>query len=100
MKTNNKIYIAGKITGDPTAQSKFLRYEYFYYKQDYRTINPMRICRKNWSWLHCMIKCIYALAGCQKVAFMPDWTYSRGARIEMATAIILGKQIELAKQLN
>lgn len=100
IKAKSKLYIAGKITGDPAALSKFLRYEHFYYKQDYDVQNPMSLCRQRWSWLRCMCKCIYTLAQCQKVCFMPDWTDSRGARIEMATAIILRKQIEMAKQLN
>lgn len=96
---NNRLYITGKMAGDPSALSKFMRYEFFYCKQNYDVHNRMLICRQGWSWLHCMVACVWRMSKCQKVAFMPDWVESRAARMDMIVAVVLGKQIEMAEEL-
>lgn len=99
---NTTVYIAGKISDEPSylaAYDKFHRYEHYYSVQDFEVTNPMKICRANWSWWRCMAKCLAALSKCRLVAFMPDWLQSRGARIEMIAALILGKSIVFAKEI-
>lgn len=96
-----KIYIAGKVSGEPylTSLAKFNKYEHFYKKQNIVVENPMLFCNPSWSWLRCMMKCIWRLAKCQKVHFIADWTQSRGARVEMVAALVLGKKIKLTPVL-
>lgn len=90
-----RIYIAGKVTGDSGARSKFMNYEKIYSKKGYDVKNPMSLCCQSWSWMRCMAKCLLTMSKCQVVAFIPDWRDSHGARIEMIAALMMGKTIEL-----
>ena len=86
-----KVYIAGKITGDPDYKDKFhigqLAMEY----EGHTVLNPadlpegmnpadyMRIC--------------FAMIDCADfVAFLPDWMYSKGAALEYKYCEYIGKQ--------
>ena len=61
----------------------------------YRTIyNPMDLCAARWSWLRCMIVCIYYLiTRCDTVYMMYGWEDSRGATIEHKVAKRFKKKI-------
>ncbi|MBP3762920.1 MAG: DUF4406 domain-containing protein [Bacteroidales bacterium] len=93
---NERIYLAGKITGDPDYRVKFragvihllrLGWEY----ND--IVNPVKACPEGWGWWRCMARCLRLLAGCGWVAMLPDWNESRGARIEHRVAQLLRKNI-------
>ena len=86
-----KIYIAGKITGDPDYKVKFQEAAKVYEKQGFIVLNPaelpegmrpadyMRIC--------------FAMMDCADiVAFLPDYSQSRGARLEFDWCQYTGKQ--------
>ncbi len=95
--SNNRIYIAGKITGDPDYRRKFrkavkLVTTLLEWDAD-DVVNPVERCRQDWPWWRCMALCLKLVAGCGWVAMLPDWKQSRGARIEHLWAKILGKKI-------
>lgn len=92
-----KVYIAGKITGDPNYYAKFhaaqdqlqLEYGWNYWS----IVNPVEMVPQGWPWWRQMVRCLRLVAGCKVVAMLPDWTQSRGARIEHEWAEFLGKEI-------
>lgn len=113
---NNKIYISGKITGDPNYALKFeaaavtvsrsnffdrhgsadmsVRHGYF----GFRPVDPcdftlIGIPLRNYTWSVCIMVCLWHLAGCSYVYMLRDWKDSRGARIEHRVAKILHKEI-------
>ena len=90
-----KVFISGKISGlnYHVAYGKFSNAERTLQQMGYATVNPMKICKKNWSWLRCMIKCLWAIFFCKKVYQLPDWKDSKGARIEYRWAKLLRKRI-------
>lgn len=101
---SKKIYIAGKITGDPGYEAKFRRAEDYlmvWLEWDYWDIvNPVEQCDNRWPWWRCMARCLRLVAGCGWVAMLPDWRESRGARIEHKWARILCKKIIYINILN
>lgn len=101
---NEKIYIAGKITGDPNYYAKFHAAEDYlmvWLDWDYWDIvNPVEWCDNEWPWWRCMVRCLRLVAGCGWVAMLPDWRESRGARIEHVWARILSKKIIYINSLN
>ena len=91
-----RIYIAGKITGDADYKVKLtagvlhllrLGWEYE------NIVNPVKECKEGWPWWRCMMRCLRLVSGCGWVAMLPDWNESRGARIEHRVAQMLGKDI-------
>ncbi|MCQ2259796.1 MAG: DUF4406 domain-containing protein [Bacteroidales bacterium] len=93
----DRVYIAGKITGDANYYAKFhaaqdqlqLEYGWNYWS----IVNPVEMVPQGWPWWRCMVRCLRLVAGCKVVAMLPDWTQSRGARIEHEWAEFLGKEI-------
>lgn len=93
---NERIYLAGKITGDADYKAKFRKATAVLESMDWNywfIVNPTIECKEHWSWLRCMVKCLFLLKGCKWVAMLPDWKESRGARIEHRVAQWLGKDI-------
>ncbi|MDR0618298.1 MAG: DUF4406 domain-containing protein [Bacteroidales bacterium] len=98
MKTKN-IQLVGRISGDDDYAVKFAITERRIYDAYRATtilnvINPVTICNYNWSWYRCVAKCLWSLIfRAHAVAVLPDFKESRGAKIELAVAILLGKKI-------
>ena len=90
-----KVFISGKISGIDyyVAYGKFSNAERMLQQMGYATVNPMKICKKRWSWLRCMAKCLWAILWCDKVYQLSDWQDSKGARIEYRWAKFLRKRI-------
>lgn len=92
-----KVYIAGKITGDANYYAKFhaaedllqLEYGWNYWS----IVNPVEMVPQEWPWWRQMVRCLRLVAGCKVVAMLPDWVDSRGARIEHRWARFLKKEI-------
>ena len=95
-----KVYIAGKITGDSGYWEKFRQEERELEAEGFIVLNPaelpegmqpsdyMRIC--------------FAMMDCADiVAFLPDYSQSRGARLEFDSCQSTGKQtIFLEKEME
>lgn len=93
---NDRVYIAGKITGDPNYKEKFKAAAEHLLGcgfQDGNVVNPVEHCSEDWPWLRCMLRCLRLLCGCGWVAMLPDWKESRGAKIEHFVAQLFGKNI-------
>ena len=90
-----KVFISGKISGEEyyVAYGKFANAERVLASMGYEVVNPMKICKRDWSWVRCMIKCLWAIMWCDKIYQLPDWKESKGARIEYKWAKILNKRI-------
>lgn len=76
-----KLYIAGKITGDPEYKAKFDAAQREYEKQGYTVLNP--------SWMpqglqpaDYMRMCFAMIDTADVVAFLPGFSRSPGARLE------------------
>ena len=89
-----RVFISGKISGIEylVAYGKFSNAERRLQQMGYETVNPMKLCKKRWSWLRCMAKCLWAIIWCDKVHQLPDWQDSKGARIEYKWAKFLNKR--------
>lgn len=90
-----KVFISGQVSG----LEYYVAYGNFSYadrqlsSMGYQVINPMKLCRKNWSWVRCMAKCLWAIIFCHKIHQLPNWKGSRGARIEYKWARFLKKEV-------
>lgn len=89
-----KVFISGKISDLPylVAYGNFANAERTLAAMGYEVVNPMKICKKHWSWLRCMAKCLWAIYFCDKVYQLEDWKDSKGARIEHRWAKLLNKR--------
>ncbi len=86
----DKVYIAGKITGDPNYRAKFEHAQYIIEWLGYRVFNPTSIKIENGSWEDYMRVAIGELLKCDCIQLLPDWQDSKGARIENTIASIVG----------
>ena len=86
-----KIYIAGKITGDPNYHTKFCKAKLFLMEQGYTVLNPAALPEGLDTCDYARI-CIAMMESADVVAFLPDWQDSRGARLENGWCQYVGKQ--------
>ena len=86
---NEKVYIAGPVTGLDRGQviNTFKKYETYLSVLGYVAVNPVAIVPPNYSWDEAMYLCIFELLQCQKAVFLPGWHHSRGACMEMEFCI-------------
>lgn len=114
---NDKIYISGRITGDPDYKEKFRHAENEIYSSLFslnhtpaewidRYNRPMRFHPVNpdsfrlfgkplncFPWCVAMVVCLFHLVGCSNVYMLHKWQTSRGATIEYRVAKLLKKHI-------
>lgn len=88
-----KIYIAGKVTGEPIAECtmKFGLAQKQIELIGHMAINPLQIVN-DWKtpWQTAMRMCITALMTADAVLFLPDAKYSKGALLEEFIAQSMG----------
>ena len=98
-----KIYIAGKITGNPDFKEQFQEAEDLLIKLGYEVFNPAKIelncpsncvCNENKKWGCYMLACLPELHKCDGICLLPDCGESTGARIEYQFARKMGKFIK------
>lgn len=89
----NKVFISGKVTGldIDEAYKNFEEAEETLLKWGYEVVNPIKLCNADWSWIRCMIVCLWHLTWCEKIYLLDNWHESRGARIEYKWAKLLRK---------
>jgi hypothetical protein len=86
-----KIYISGKITGDPYYAIKFRSAEHPLEKAGYAPVNPCLVVPADCeSWTEAMKLALRAMLVCDGVALLPDWKKSKGAKIEERLAREIG----------
>lgn len=89
-----KIYIAGKITGDPDYKAKFNAAAEAYKKKGYTVLNP--------SWMpqgmqkaDYMRICFAMIDTADVVAFLPGYETSPGAQLELQYCFYIDKDVKL-----
>ena len=91
-----KIYIAGKVSGEPIAECtmKFGMMQKQVEELGFIAVNPLEVVG-TWkiTWYQAMKKCIRALVDCDGMVLLPDWPDSTGAKIERQLAEDLGLTI-------
>ena len=94
-KMKNSVFISGRVSGITYKRAKlnFDNCEKWFTNRGLHVVNPTKICKKEWSWLHCMIVCIYHLVRCEYVCFLSNYKESRGSRIEYLFAKLFRKKI-------
>jgi len=88
------IYIAGKITGLDNYKQLFEAAELHLKQLKLNPINPTKLSHKHdKTWQSYMRECIKALMNCKYVYALSNWQDSKGAIIEVNTAISLGIKV-------
>ena len=85
-----KVYIAGKVTGEPVAECtmKFGTAQKEIEALGLEAVNPLEVVGDfNVSWEEAMGKCIKALIDCDVILFLPDYKDSPGALAEERIAV-------------
>ena len=90
------IYIAGAVTSDIKEHGYLHCYQKF--ENAEKTVakyfpgaiiyNPMKLCKADWSWMRCMVVCLWVLLKkCDAIVLIDDYKTSKGAMIELRCAI-------------
>jgi nucleoside 2-deoxyribosyltransferase len=87
-----KIYIAGKITGDPDYQVKFMFARNQLMKQGDIVLSPS-VLPEGMAPADYMRICFAMIDTADAVAFLPDFGDSKGTSVEMAYCEYTGKEI-------
>ena len=79
------VYIAGPITGDPKYKSKFSAAADMLMKLRYAVVNPVKMCWDiRWNPRYeVLAECFKAVAGVDRLALLPGWENSKGAKAEL-----------------
>ena len=85
-----KIYLAGKITGDPDYQVKFMLARRQLEKQGHTVLSPA-VLPEGLNPGEYMQICTAMIDVADAVAFLPDWAESPGAQLEQQYAAYAGK---------
>lgn len=88
-----KVYIAGKITGDPEYWTKFWQAEEKFVNQGHIVLNPANL-PEGMGTADYMRICFAMIDAADLCVFLPDWEESRGARLERAYCEYIGKKVE------
>jgi hypothetical protein len=88
-----RIYISGKITGDPDYYDKFDKEENRLRNHGYMPCDPMWIPDPEASWYGAMKAVLREMLLCDGVSLLPDWQDSKGAQIEERLARELGIEV-------
>lgn len=87
-----KVYIAGKITGDPEYKRKFLAAHMEQRNEGHIVLNPAHLPEGMKSADYMRI-CLAMIDSAGMVAFLPDWEDSPGARLEHDYCEYVGKRL-------
>jgi len=88
-----RIYICGKVSGDPDYDKKFLKEENRLFSLGYEPVNPAAFISRKEEWSKAMRTAIRAMLLCDGVTLLPDWKKSKGSKIEVRLARELGMDV-------
>lgn len=90
----NKVFISGRVSGIKyeNAKKAFAKREKKLIRYN-EVVNPIKLCKKDWSWLRCMAVCLWNLIQCDTVYFMRNYTKSKGCKVELFVARLFNKCI-------
>ena len=94
-----KVYIAGKITGDPDYQIKFTAYEQAYISKGWTVLNPARL-PSNMQPADYMRICLAMIDSADIVIFLPDYEESPGAMLEYSYCKYINKHTAFVSKEN
>jgi hypothetical protein len=99
---SQKIYIAGKVTGQPraTTETNFARGFRLLIAKGYEPVTPLDYVSHLASSADAMKTLVPLLLDCDGILLLQDWKFSEGARIEMMIAQYAGKQILYEEQIT
>ncbi len=89
-----KIYIAGKITGEPDYKAKFDAAEQEYNKKGYTVLNPA-VLPGGLQPADYMRICFAMIDSADVVAFLPGYRQSAGAQLELQYCLYIDKNVKL-----
>lgn len=87
-----KVYIAGKISGDPNYRKKFQAVETDLKSMGHAVMNPA-VLPDGFEYEDYISICVAMINACDMVYLLDDWEYSRGAKFEKHYAEVTGKKI-------
>ena len=90
-----KVYIAGKITGDPEYKAKFAKVEKWLTGEGVVLLSPATL-PAGMKAADYMRICFAMIDTADLVYFLPDWVHSRGARVEMEYCKYVRKPVFIA----
>lgn len=98
-----KVYIAGKVTGEPkhSCALKFATAQKELEKRGHEVVNPIEVVGNfNANWFHAMRLCIREMLTCDAIYMLPDWHECKAAKIEHSLAIDLSLAFVSYSELN
>jgi nucleoside 2-deoxyribosyltransferase len=94
-----RIYIAGKITGDPDYQAKFAHAARVIEILGHIPVSPAVLPPVGFSWESYINMTTAMLDECDSVCLLPDWRESRGAMYEYGRAVATGKAVYMFDEM-
>lgn len=94
-----KIYIAGKITGNPNYKSVFAKSQIEFEKKGFIVLNPA-LLPEGMSPADYMRICFAMIDAADVVAFLPGYNSSSGAQLELQYCIYIDKLTKLPPANN
>lgn len=95
MEQKKKVYVSGKITGDPNYVEKFTKIQRALETTGYTVLNPI-IYPEGLTWEEYM-HLSYAMIDCADIIYLlPDWEDSKGAKLEYEYGVKHNKLIYLS----
>ena len=88
-----KLFISGKITGDPNYREKFEDAERLLIARGYEAVNPAKENMEGMTYRECINRTLHMLSECHGILLLSDWLISPGARLECMYAQTVGMPI-------